>query len=201
MKNNFLSITFLLLFVLTPKISQAQFGIELNYGLNGIFQPSINSFSHFGGGVLYDIDDTFGMKLDFGSDKFRTDNPLFTEQTGVNITRISLQGLVNISYLLDDNGSRYSIFNLSAHAGGGYTMVKSSYNAGNDNIANAIIGLTPKIKIADGLYFAVDTSLIFNISQHFNFDGSFTYKGDANSITGIMYNVTGGIIYKFNGDY
>ena len=60
------------------------------------------------------------------------------------------------------------------------------------------MGLTPRFKITDGLYFAVDASTVFNISQHYNFDGSFSYQDNINSFTGITYNLTAGIIYKFN---
>lgn len=201
MKKHLFSITFLLCSLFFSNLSFSQYGIEVNYGLNGVFQPAINNFSHFGAGVTYDFDELFGAKLDFGSDQFRSKTPLFSEETGVNITRISAQGTVNISSLIDRT-SIYSTFSLIAHAGGGYTIVKSTYNEGTDNITNAIIGLTPRIKISKGLYFALDTSLIFNISQHYNFDGSFTYEGESpNSITGIMYNVTGGLVYKFNENY
>lgn len=78
-------------------------------------------------------------------------------------------------------------------------MVKSSIGTGTDNIANAIMGLTPRFKVAENVFLFVDTSLIFNISQHYQFDGRLTYDGDnANSITGIMYNVSAGIAYKFD---
>lgn len=78
-------------------------------------------------------------------------------------------------------------------------MVKSSIGTGTDNITNAIMGLTPRFKVAENVFLFVDTSLIFNISQHYQFDGRLTYDGDnANSITGIMYNVSAGIAYKFD---
>lgn len=185
--------------LLFPNLSKAQFGIEINYGLNGIVQPSISNFSHIGGGILYDFDDSFGAKLDLGLDQFRKTNEITNTENGVNITRVSLQATANISYLINQN-SYYDTFNLSGHFGGGYTSVKSTIYPKNDNIVNAIMGLTPKIKISPGFYFAVDASIIFNISQHYNFEGEFTYTDAPNSITGIMYNLTGGIIYKFN-DY
>ena len=197
MKENLFKISlFISLFVL-PNLSTAQFGIEINYGLNGVVQPSISNFSHFGGGILYDFDETFGAKLDFGSDQFRSDSEFFKKEAGVNSTRISLQATVNISELIDPT-SYYSSFNLSAHAGGGYTAIKSTQYPKADNIVHAIIGLTPKLKITEGLYFAIDTAIIFNFSQHYGFDGQFTYQDYPNSITGIMYNITGGIIYKFS---
>ncbi|RBA29195.1 hypothetical protein [Flavobacterium tibetense] len=196
--------TLKLLFTLTllsfSTSSFAQYGIEFNYGLNGVMEPNINGFSHFGAGITYDFDEHYGIKVDFGSDKFRTDNPLFEEKTGIDITRFSLQGTANIT-TLTTRASSQDFFNLIAHAGAGYSLVKSSYNAGNDNLVNIIAGLTPRFRITDGLYFTVDTSVIFNISQHYNFDGSFSYTDAVNSFTGITYNVTAGIVYKFNEYY
>ena len=197
MKKNTLFFALIIIASFLPVTSQAQFGIEANYGLSGVFQPSINEISHFGGGITYDFDETYGVKLDFASDKFRTKNILFTEETGIDVTRISIQGTINLSAALT-RASSYDFFNLIAHAGGGYSLVKSTYNAGNDNLVNVVMGLTPRFKITDGLYFAVDASTVFNISQHYNFDGSFSYQDNINSFTGITYNLTAGIIYKFN---
>lgn len=183
--------------LLSISFAKAQYGIEVNYGLNGVLEPSNSNFSHFGGGITYDFDETYGLKLDFGSDKFRMDNPNYNEKTGLDITRISLQGTVNLSSALT-RASSYDTFNLLAHAGAGYSLIKSSIGGGNDNTVNIIAGLTPRFRISDGLYFAVDVATIFNVSQHYNFDGEYAYTNTVNSFTGITYNVTGGIIYKFN---
>jgi OOP family OmpA-OmpF porin len=200
MKKTYFIMAILLCSLFLSKNTYAQIGVEVNYGLNGVFEPSINDLSHLGGAISYDFDETYGMKIDFASDKFRTKNLLFTEETGIDITRISLQGTMNITTAFS-RASSYDFFNLIAHAGAGYSLVKSSYNPGNDNLVNVVMGLTPRFKITDGLYFAIDTSVIFNISQHYNFDGSFSYTEAVNSFTGITYNVTGGIIYKFNENY
>ena len=200
MKKTYFIMAILLCSLFLSKNTYAQIGVEVNYGLNGVFEPSINDLSHLGGAISYDFDETYGVKIDFASDKFRTKNLLFTEETGIDITRISLQGTMNVSTAFS-RASSYDFFNLIAHAGAGYSLVKSSYNAGNDNLVNVVMGLTPRFKITDGLYFAIDTSVIFNISQHYNFDGSFSYTEAVNSFTGITYNVTGGIIYKFNENY
>jgi OOP family OmpA-OmpF porin len=200
MKKTYFIMAILLCSLFLSKNTYAQIGVEVNYGLNGVFEPSINDLSHLGGAISYDFDETYGMKIDFASDKFRTKNLLFAEETGIDVTRISLQGTMNISTAFS-RASSYDFFNLIAHAGAGYSLVKSSYNPGNDNLVNVVMGLTPRFKITDGLYFAIDTSVIFNISQHYNFDGSFSYTEAVNSFTGITYNVTGGIIYKFNENY
>ena len=197
MKKNTLFFALIIIASFLPVTSQAQFGIEANYGLSGVFQPSINEISHFGGGITYDFDETYGVKLDFASDSFSIENKDTGIETGSKNTRISLQAVMNVSSLINPRSS-YGDFRVLAHAGGGYSLVKSTYNAGNDNLVNVVMGLTPRFKITDGLYFAVDASTVFNISQHYNFDGSFSYQDNINSFTGITYNLTAGIIYKFN---
>ena len=137
MKKNTLFFALIIIASFLPVTSQAQFGIEANYGLSGVFQPSINEISHFGGGITYDFDETYGVKLDFASDKFRTKNILFTDETGIDVTRISIQGTINLSAAIT-RASSYDFFNLIAHAGGGYSLVKSTYNAGNDNLVNVV---------------------------------------------------------------
>lgn len=200
MKKNLFAIAITICVLLLPNFSNAQFGIELNYGMNGSYQPSYNGFTHFGGGVNYDFNDTFGAKIDFASDKFSIKNDFGTE-TGTSNTRISLQGIVNVSNIIDGR-SFYDDFQLLAHTGAGISILKSDINTtGTDHIVNVIIGLNPQYKVADGFYLGIDASFIANISQHYNFDGTSTYDSDtANSITGLMYNLSATLSYKF-GDY
>ncbi|MFD2890953.1 hypothetical protein ACFS5J_02875 [Flavobacterium chuncheonense] len=199
MKKLFFSCTLMICTLLTNNTTFAQrFGFEVNYGLNGVTSPSISNFSHFGAGVTYDFDETFGLKTDFGSDTFRDILPNFSKETGVNITRFSLQGTVNISTLIRET-NMYNTLNLIAHAGGGYSVLKSNINTGTDNAVNVIMGLTPRFKLAYNLFLFVDASVIFNVSQHYKFDGLPAYDGKTpNSITGIMYNLSGGIAYQFD---
>ena len=199
MRKLFFSCTLLICTLLSNKTTFAQrFGFEVNYGLNGVLEPSITNLSHFGAGLTYDLDETFGFKTDFGSDTFRTQLTSFPKETGVNITRFSLQSTVNISTLIRET-NMYNTFNLIAHAGGGYSMLKSNINKGTDNVVNVIMGLTPRFKLAYNLFLFVDASVIFNVSQHYKFDGLPAYDGQTpNSITGIMYNLSGGIAYQFD---
>ncbi|NHM05115.1 hypothetical protein [Flavobacterium celericrescens] len=198
-KSLFFAITLVAIFF--TNTSQAQFSIEANYGLNGSFEPSYNGFTHFGGGVSYDFDETFGAKIDFASDTFSIENEDTGIESGSKNTRISLQGVMNVSNLIDSRAS-YGNFRVLAHAGGGLSILKSDIPTldKTDHIANVIMGISPQYKVAENLYLGLDASMIFNISQHYYFDGTLTYVGQANSITGIMYNVTAGLTYKF-GSY
>lgn len=200
MKKNLLPFAIALVLLLLPNLSNAQFGVELNYGLNGSYQPSYSGLTHIGGGISYDFDDTFGAKIDFASDKFSIKNELGTE-TGTSNTRISLQAVVNVSNVIDDR-SFYNNFQLLAHAGAGLSILKSDIPTlvNTDHILNVIVGLNPQYKVSEGLYLGIDASFIANISQHYNFDGTSTFVGDANSITGLMYNLSATVSYKF-GDY
>lgn len=201
MKKNvlFFAMSFVALFF--SNFSQAQFSIEANYGLNGSFEPSYNGFTHFGGGVSYDFDEIFGAKIDFASDTFSIENEDTGIESGSKNTRISLQAVMNVSSLIDSRSS-YGNFRVLAHAGGGLSILKSDIPTldKTDHIANVIMGINPQYKVVENLYLGLDASMIFNISQHYYFDGNLTYIGQANSITGIMYNVTAGITYKF-GSY
>ena len=98
-KSLFFAITLVAIFF--TNTSQAQFSIEANYGLNGSFEPSYNGFTHFGGGVSYDFDETFGAKIDFASDTFSIENEDTGIESGSKNTRISLQGVMNVSNLID----------------------------------------------------------------------------------------------------
>ena len=123
MKKNLFALAITLGTLLLPNISNAQFGVELNYGMNGSYDSSYPGFTHFGGGISYDFDETFGAKIDFGSDKFSISNELGTK-TGTSNTRISLQGVVNVSNLIDER-SFYNNFILLAHGGAGISILKS----------------------------------------------------------------------------
>ena len=192
-KSLFLITTFIVLY--NTISAQGQYAIEANYGLSGVFKPSTNELNHFGAGISYDFNEVYGIKLDFASDKFRVEHSE-TSTTGINSTRISLQATVNISTAVKRENND-ALFNIIAHAGGGISTIKPyNYNGEKDNVINAIMGITPRLRITEGLYFSLDTSLIFNIAQHYNFDGSLAYEKIPNSFTGITYSITGGIIYK-----
>lgn len=197
MKKNLLTFATTLVLLTLPNLTNAQFGVELNYGMNGSYDPSYNGFTHFGAGVNYNFDDTFGAKIDFASDKFSIENE-FGNKTGAANTRISLQGIVNVSNIIDSR-SFYNDFQILAHGGAGLSILKSDIPTldKTDHILNIIVGINPQYKVAEGFFLGIDASFIANISQHYNFDGTSTYVGDANSITGLMYNLSATLSYKF----
>ena len=189
---------FTLLLVTSSFVANAQFGIEANYGLNGSYDPSYNGFTHFGAGVSYDFDETFGAKLDFGMDDFSIQNDLRGTKTGVSNLRITAQGVVNLSNLADSR-SFYNKFNILAHGGAGLSVLTSDIPEypNTDHLLNLVIGITPRYEVAERFYLTADFSTIANVSQHYLFNGELSYSDAVNSFTGLMYNVSFGIAYKF----
>lgn len=176
--------------------------VEGRAGLNGVVQPSMSSFKLMNFGIGYMFNPSFGLKLDYASDSFRLKTPVETPiEFGTDGKRISLQGVLNVSAVINDREAEFSKFNFLIHAGAGYSVINSTLIDGNDQVLNIIAGLTPKFKVTKSLALIVDTSIILNESQHFNFDGSTAITGNVNnSFTGIMYNVSGGLMYSFDMD-
>lgn len=189
---------FTLLLLAGSFVANAQFGIEANYGMNGSYDPSYNGFTHFGAGITYDFDETFGAKLDFGMDEFSIQNDLRGKKTGVSNLRVTAQGVVNLTNLADSRAF-YNKFNILAHGGAGVSFLNSDIpeHPKTDHLLNIVIGITPRYEIAENFYVTADFSTIANVSQHYLFNGEYSYSDTVNSFTGLMYNVSFGIAYKF----
>ena len=189
---------FTLLLVSSSFVASAQFGIEANYGMNGSYDPSYNGFTHFGGGVSYDFDETIGAKIDFGMDEFSIQNDLRGKKTGVSNLRVTAQGVVNLTNLADSRAF-YNKFNILAHGGAGLSILNSDIDEykNTDHLLNIVLGVTPRYEVGRNFYVTADFSAIANVSQHYFFNGELSYDCAANSFTGLMYNATIGIAYKF----
>ncbi|NHM00927.1 outer membrane beta-barrel protein [Flavobacterium difficile] len=189
---------FTLMLVSCSFVASAQFGIEANYGLNGSYEPSYNGFTHFGAGITYEFDDKFGAKLDFGIDDFSVQNDVRGTKTGVSNFRVTAQGTINLSSLADTRAF-YNKFNVIAHGGAGISILNSDIadNQKTDHLLNLVFGITPRYEVAENFFLTADFSFVANVSQHYLFNGEVSYDGPANSFTGLMYNASLGMAYKF----
>lgn len=183
--------------------TQAQkLGAELNFGLASASDKvsSDSQFNHVGVGFSYDINETWSAKLDLGLESFQYRSSILDKETGVNSTRISLQGVYNLTSFLDSNAynrNHAEGLNLLGHFGAGVTMLKSDVNAGTDTIGSLIFGLTPRYPISKNLFVTLDASAIINIKQHFGFNGEYYYPTTDDNFTATMFNFTLGLQYKF----
>lgn len=176
-----------------------QFSVEGGYGLGISGKPMNTQFGHFEGGVRYMWNESWGVKLDAGFDKYRYDKTS-TLETGTNYTRISVQAVYNLGRFLDwaeyvDN------LNILAHGGVGYSQIKPiNMPVGDqtDSMANVVLGLTPQLYLGERVSLYADWTYVMNYSQHRDYDGSFhELKSDdkAKKFIGGTSTISVGIIF------
>lgn len=163
----------------------------------------INSFNL---GARYMFSPRFGLRLDVGYDMFENNTDTESKPFEVNQTRVMLQGVVNVSRLLnlEDVIGR---FGLLAHGGfaysrispdleTGYDLVGGPSNAGRtENNLGFALGITPQFRLANRLALFADVTSIFNFRQHLAWDGH--YSEADNNLQGQMLMGTLGLSYSF----
>ncbi|MGX7668149.1 hypothetical protein [Flavobacterium pedocola] len=177
------------------------YSIDLNYGLSGAYEPSISKFGHMDFGFRYMFGEKWGVKLDYGADKFRTKE---TPEMGTDYQRISVQAACNLSNLLDDRSYFYNeYFVILSHAGLGYAWQKSvtfpKGGPGIDEIPHVIFGVNPQLTVMDGVAIGLDATGIMNLAQHVKFDGTRVSKAADNATTTFTYNLSLGVSFTFGG--
>ncbi|ESU22222.1 hypothetical protein FEDK69T_22040 [Flavobacterium enshiense DK69] len=177
--------------------------IDANFGISGVKDPELIDPVHFDFGGRYMFGEVWGIKLDYGFDKFRTQkSPL---EMGLNSNRISLQAACNLTNLVDQRSYFYNrSFNLLTHAGVGYSWQKSVTikRGGTDEIGHLIVGINPQYSITENLAIGIDFTTLIHFSQHYWFDGTYTYvdpvfNGTPNGTSTLIYNLSAGLSYTF----
>lgn len=186
-----------------------RWSVELNVGQNKPEKPfaagyyssdptkyfNFNGVEHFDLGARYMFNPYFGAKLDFAYDVMNnqegtTSLPFETKQY-----RVGLQGVVNVSRLLKFE-SFTQRFGLLVHGGLQVSQLtpQMGVNEGaTEDNGGLILGVTPQIKLAKWVAITGDFSLISNVRQHFNWDGS--YSDQANNLTGTLFNTSLGLTF------
>jgi OOP family OmpA-OmpF porin len=190
MKRKLASLTFLLLALtanaqnatttsVEPSIDQSAYNkwsIELNGGLNkpartmtpGYYNEVFNSL-HVDLGARYMFSPKFGLKLDFGYDKFNEGDgsPEFESK----YLRTSLQGVINIGRALNFETWTNTI-GLLFHGGFGASQITSKTGFDDeDYMVNGILGFTGQVKLSNRVVLTGDLTGIVNAQQNWNFDG------------------------------
>lgn len=166
----------ILLFVLFLSVSafsqrgrgMEQFSLEAGYGANMAISPRMTDFSHFDAAFRYMFDEYWGMKFDYGFDKYRVDG---NSALGSDYHRLSAQVVHNLGRTLNISPYSDNWLNLTAHGGFGYSAIESKSDPDVDSMGNIILGLTPQIKITDNLALRFDGSYIVNIKQDYDYNG------------------------------
>lgn len=163
------------------------------------------NFNSYNLGVRYMISSRFGFKLDGSFDKFENNKKTDSKPFEVNQLRIQLQGVINASRLLSLE-EHIGRFGLLAHGGFEYARITPKLETGVDPVggtSNAdftennigfVFGITPQFRVLDKLAIYLDVSTIYNVRQHFAWDGH--YSEADNNLQGQMITGTVGLSYS-----
>ncbi|MEN2402797.1 OmpA family protein [Flavobacterium sp. MC2016-06] len=173
-----------------------KWSIELNGGVNkpirafspGYSAQTLNLF-HGDLGARYMFNTKFGLKLDFGYDKFqeRDASPKFE----TTYLRTDLQGVVNLGRVLNFENFTNSV-GLLAHGGFGVSKFKSKDGSDSDDyMVNAMLGLTAQIRLTNSLALTGDLTGIAHGLQDQSFDGTSPVRVGA--FDGILLNASIGL--------
>ncbi|MGB0879967.1 MAG: OmpA family protein [Polaribacter sp.] len=122
-------------------------------------------------GFRYMINENFGLRLDFGFNKFEEDNKSKSFET--DYYRGTVEAIVNAGKLL---GFREwtQAFNVLIHGGVGLSDMKvysTISNRPKDRTVNGVIGITPQIKLTEHIALFLDASAVMHLYQDTSFDG------------------------------
>lgn len=184
--------------VTTDKLDYNRWSIEINGGLNkpvrsmtyGHYTGFLSPF-HVDLGARYMFNPKFGLKLDFGYDKFEDceDSLPFESQ----YIRGSLQGVINLGRALNFETWTNTI-GLLAHGGFGISQLTSDDGfEGEDYIGHGIIGMTGQIRLSDRVALTGDLTGIVNGKQNWNFDGKGVSQTGA--FDGLLLNTSIGLTF------
>ena len=195
--------------VVKPEIKFDRWSIEANIGQNKAIRPfsagyytsdptvyfNFSGIDHFDLGLRYMFTSHFGLKLDVGYDVIKDQDGSGSLPFETNQYRVGLQGVANLARVFNFE-SFSSKIGLLAHAGIQVAQVEPQMgvNKGkSEQNGGLMIGLTPQYKIANWLALTGDFSIISNLRQHYNWDG--TYSAESNNLSGLMYNTSLGFTF------
>ena len=156
---------------------------------------NFGNIQHFEVGVRYMFNPKFGLKLDGAYDQIVDQSNSGSLPFESQQIRLGLQGIVNIGRVLNFE-SFTNRFGLLAHAGIQVSKFTPQIGVNKDvteDNGGVIVGLTPQFRIANWLVVHGDFTVLNNVRQHFNWDG--TYAAVDNNLTGILYNTSLGLTF------
>lgn len=154
--------------------SYNKWSVDLNGGVNKPVTPMASQYStstpSFWGanaGVRYMFNNKFGLRLGGGYDSFKEGND--SRKFESSLWNVNLQGVANVGRVLSFEEWTSDI-GLLAHAGVGYGQLRSDVISGADQVAFAVVGLTPQLRISNRVTLLLDGSVYFNAKQNRTYD-------------------------------
>jgi OOP family OmpA-OmpF porin len=196
----------ILLALLNPCVVSAQDAIfdpltlEFQFGLNNPINPMASEYDaqslglfHGAAGVRYMFNPKFGLRLQTAYDQFN--NRSGTKEFATSYYRVSVEGVVNVGNIFHfyDWTNR---FGLLLHTGAGYSSMKEKQSdVGFDQMAHAMVGLTPQLRLNDRWCISLDATSIAHIYQSRTYDfSSGNYK---RGVDGYLFSLAVGVQYSF----
>jgi OOP family OmpA-OmpF porin len=187
-----------------------RWSIELGVGQNKPIRPfspgyyssnpnryfNISDVLHYEVGVRYMFNPKFGLKLDGAYDRIYDQSGSDSNPFDSRQYRLGLQGIVNVGRVLNFE-SFTNRFGLLAH--GGIQVSRFTPQIGpnkevTEDNGGIMLGLTPQFRITNWLVVWGDFTVLNNVRQHFNWDG--TYAAVDTNLTGILYNTSFGLSFN-----
>jgi len=155
--------------------------------------------NHYSGGVRYMFSPKFGLKADVAFDRLEnlSDESLDFEMQQI---RFGIQGVVNGARLFDIQEAM-GRFGLLFHGGLQVAQMtpQSGINEGRNEWNGGIMfGVTPEFRLTKNFALTADFTMLSNVRQHFNWDGS--YSEPSNNLAGSMYTASLGLSFSFGSE-
>jgi OmpA-OmpF porin, OOP family len=162
--------------------------------------------NHYGLGLRYMFSPKFGIMLDGAYTNVRNFGSTESLPFELDNIRIGFQGVINATRLLSLQ-DKLGRFGMLFHGGiqVAHMTPQMGPNEGrNEWNGGVMFGFTPEFRLTKNIALTADFSMISNIRQHFNWDGS--YSNANNNLSGSMYTTTLGLSVSFgsekiHGDY
>jgi OOP family OmpA-OmpF porin len=184
-----------------------KWSLELNAGQNKAIKPfapgyysadpakyfNFSGVNHFDFGIRYMLSTKFGFKLDVGYDEVANQKGSGSLDFETQQYRFGLQGVANLGRIMQFE-SFTNRFGLLGHAGIQISQLTPQMGVNKDvteDNGGVIVGLTPQLRVTKWLVLTGDFSVLSNLRQHFNWDGS--YSNADNNLSGMMYNTSLGL--------
>lgn len=161
--------------------------VEVSYGYAMPISPTANieakdynSFKNFQGGINYNINELWGVRLSYAYQDFTNKN---NSKLGVVYNKFMAEATFNITQALN-NGSFYknpNAFELLAHAGIGASFANRAMDNATNKMANAQIGLKPSYNLSNRVSIFLDATYVTNFNQAYEFSGTSIYGGTTGS--------------------
>ena len=187
-----------------------KWSFEINFGTNRAVRPfgtgynsnekdflGSPSLNHFDFGFRYMLNSKFGVKTDFGFDAITNKDGNGSLPFKSMQSRFGIQGVFDLGKVFEFDTFTNTI-GLLAHGGVQFSQFKAKNGLDYQEAAvqtngGYMLGITPQIKLTDRSVLTLDFTVISNVRQRLNWDG--TVSAQENNLAGLLYTSALGVTF------